>query len=396
MNDKLLRLLAAIGLVRNDPLADMTAVLASLFGVPQGGRNTNAFTLINQARTPADYLLASILPERDIANYQASSSNMTVRTIMAGLVAMDSPLPPGGFFEASSFSESIFKVGIQVAFNEQQMRELQQTIMQMIVQGLPSTEYITTTFLNAFQKMIIQAHFDLVEWMRGQVLSTGRLVINNGNLSIDVDYGVPAANILPVRTGANAYDGATSKFWDDIILLSRLLRAYGVRAFLVHPDTFDVIINNPANKIVVTAGDIYGGVGPVTVRKQVLDQVQPTGDARDTVTLLRYGNESETYDIANKTTKRLPFLPPGKLIAVANNTNSSYPVGRGSSEQVQNTLGYVHIGPTVEGGGQTGRFGRVLNPQDKPTDIRMEGVANLMPVIEAPQRLAIATTAMPV
>jgi hypothetical protein len=396
MNDKLLRLLMAIGLVHNDPFADMSAVLASLFGIPQGSRNTNAFTLLNQARTPADYLLATILPERDIANYQANSSNMTVRTIMAGLVAMDSPLPPGGFFESSSFSESIFKVGIQTSFSEQQLRELQQTIMQMMVQGLPSTDYITSTFLNAFQKIIIQAHFDLVEWMRGQVLSTGKLAINNGNLTIDVDYGVPSANILATRTGANAYDGATSKFWDDIIMLSRLLRAYGVRAFLVHPDTFDVIINNPANKIVVTAGDIYGGGGSVTLRKQVLDQVQPASDARDTVTLIRYGKEAESYDPATKTTKRLPFLPPGKLIAVGNNTNSSYPVGRGSSDVVQNGLGYVHIGPTVEGGGQVGRSARVWTPENKPTDIRMEGVANLMPVIEAPMRLAIATTAMPV
>ena len=42
-----------------------------------------AFQIINQARTPANYLFASILPERTLPTYEVKSGSMTIRPLMA-------------------------------------------------------------------------------------------------------------------------------------------------------------------------------------------------------------------------------------------------------------------------------------------------------------------------
>jgi hypothetical protein len=85
------------------------------------------FAIANQARPPASYVFASILPEETRFSYQATAGSMTVRATMAGLVGMDSPYPEGGALEVSKFSEETAKIAIRVRFPEQQLRELQES-----------------------------------------------------------------------------------------------------------------------------------------------------------------------------------------------------------------------------------------------------------------------------
>jgi hypothetical protein len=84
-----------------------------------------AFRIANEARTPADYLFASLLPEQNRSTYTISSGQMIVRATMAGLVGMDSPYPPSGIIDLSTFLERTAKVANNTTLTEQALRELQ-------------------------------------------------------------------------------------------------------------------------------------------------------------------------------------------------------------------------------------------------------------------------------
>jgi hypothetical protein len=210
-----------------------------------------------------------------------------------------------------------------------------------------------------------------------------------------VDYGIPAANKLDAATGNNGYGGSTSTFWADIRKARRLLKN-NVRAFLAHPNTIDMIRYNPVNNLVVIAE----GNGTVTFqRKQTTTDGSAINflseDSGDRVTLVSYGLEGEVYDPSNPgQTLRIPFMPVGKIVAVGNNSGTSYVVGAGATQPIENRLGYTHLGPTVEGGGTPGRWAEVYVPEAAPWSFAGRGAANILPVIEAPEKIAILTTDM--
>jgi hypothetical protein len=66
---------------------------------PRIGGADGILKLGNAARSPADYLLATILPERDVLSYVAKGGRMIERSTMAGAVGMDSMDPEGGAME---------------------------------------------------------------------------------------------------------------------------------------------------------------------------------------------------------------------------------------------------------------------------------------------------------
>jgi len=78
--------------------------------------------LANQARPGGDYLFNTFLPEQNRGDYQAKTGRMIIRSVMAGLVGMDSVFPEGGFMEQSAFNEQIPKIAIAVSLNEEQIR----------------------------------------------------------------------------------------------------------------------------------------------------------------------------------------------------------------------------------------------------------------------------------
>ena len=84
----------------------------------------------------------------------------------------------------------------------------------------------------------------------------------------------------------------------------------------------------------------------------------------------------------------------GKIVAVGNNSGTSYVVGAGATQPIENRLGYTHLGPTVEGGGTPGRWAEVYVPEAAPWSFAGRGAANILPVIEAPEKIVIMTTDM--
>lgn len=354
-----------------------------------------AFMIASDAQPPASYLFNTILPERNEPTYTVKAADMTVRATMAGLTGMDSPYVPGGIVELSKFLEETAKITNQVALTEANLRRLQTIVMQMTANGMVDNDYLVNEALNFLEKVIIQAHLDRAEWMRGQALVTGAIDWTFNKINLVVDYGIPTANILTNRTSTATWDGSASAFWTDIRLLNEALR-YNVRAFILHPDTLWAILNNDVNKAEVLRQDSFAnGIAQFTIRRLVGDNDRASMDARDTVTLIAYGGEGEITDLSNPgQTVTVPFMPSGKILAVGNNSRSGYRVGEGSTNDPvdDKALGYTHIAPTTEGGGRSGRWAQLYTPENLPMQLHGRGVSNLLPVIEAPKKIAIASS----
>jgi hypothetical protein len=353
------------------------------------------FMIASEAQPPADYLFNTLLPERNEPGYTVKSADMTVRSTMPGLVGLDSPYPPTGITELSTFLQEVAKIANSTHLTEAALRRLQAIMMQRQIAGTLDNDYLVNEALNFLNKVIIQGHLDRAEWMRGQALVNGEIDWTFNQITYQVNYGVPKANFLPTRTGNDAWIGSTSQFWTDIRLLTSILR-YNVRAFIVHPDTLWAILNNDANKAEVLRQDGFtNGINQVTLRRLIGNNERPSQDNRDTVTLIAYGGEGEIIDLVNPgQTITLPFMSSGKLLAVGNNNRSGYRVGEGSTEDLDESrsLGYTHIAPTVEGGGRPGRWAQLFTPENLPMQLHGRGVSNMLPVIEAPKKIAIASS----
>lgn len=344
--------------------------------------NNAAFRIINEARPPADYLLATLLPESMQPDYHVDNGYMMVRATMAGLVGMSAPYPPSGQIETSTFLEKSAKIASEVAMEEETLRQLQRVLSQRGLTGDAAVGFIADEAMNFMDRVVVQGHTDTAEWLRSQALFTGKIDWTYNKKNLLVDYGVPASFFAANRTGNDAYDGTTSKFWTDHYAALKALH-YNVRAILVHTDTLLKMLNNDANKfeVVAQAGNVF------TVRRYRtrgnIDVL--SSDSRDTVTLIAYDLEGEVLDPADTSkTKHVQFAPSGKLLYVANNRRSGYRVGEGSTpDPVRDlALGYTHIAPTVEGGGAMGRWADMYTPEQAPWSLHVRAVTNLLPVRE--------------
>jgi hypothetical protein len=359
----------------------------------------SAFRFANAARPTGAYLLNSILPEENRATYHIEGGSMTVRPTMAGLVGMDSPYPPGGMVSVSSFLEKSAKVANEVALSEEVLRTLQDMLMRLGQGGGGDNEALADEALNFFELVVLQPHFDTFEWLRGQVLQFGQIDWTYNKKRLLVNYGVDPSHFLPERTGTAGYAGTASEFWNDVRTLRR--RVGRLRVMLAHPDTMDAIAYNPANNLAVTGEN----GNAITVRRFALNSQgdpirgQFSEDSRDQVTILTYDREGEVLNPADTSeTIKLPFLSRGKLIAIGDNAQEGYRPGQGAVEEDldrSNRLGYTHIAPTVEGGGSLGRWGDMYVPEARPWSLHGRAVTNGLPVLEAPEKLAVATTEVP-
>lgn len=352
-----------------------------------------AFRIANATRPPANYLFNTLLPEMTKPSYYVESGNMTVRATMAGLVGMDSPYPPGGMVETSTFLEQSAKMAIDVPLHERTLRSIQELLVQLQIGGGNTKEALATEALNFLNKVVIQAMLDRAEWLRGQALVNGEIDWTFNGINLAVDYGIPTANMLTNRTGNDAYGGSASKFWTDVRDAQTLLR-YNVRAFIAHSDTINAIVDNDVNAVEVMSQS----VGGFSIRKYktVGGTTVPSADARDSVTLIAYDEEGEIMDPTNPdATITVPFMSTGKILAVGNNNRSGYRVGQGSTDDPTEdlALGYTHLAPTVEGGAP-GRWSRLFTPEGQPWQLRGQGVQNLLPVIENPEKVVILSTDM--
>jgi len=351
-----------------------------------------AFQIANAARTPGDYLFATLLPEQNRFSYHVQSGTMTIRATMAGLAGMDSPYPPGGLIDSSKFAEQTAKIANQIPLNEQTLRQLQEIMLRLGASNAPTNDVILSNLLNFVQKVVVQPHMDTAEWLRGQALVFGELDWTFGDIHLEVDYNVPSGNMLTPRTGNDGYGGSASKFWTDERAARRILKR--VRARIANPETIDMIRYNSANEVVTISEN-----GSSIQIRRINSDGQFTNDAGDVITIISYDKEADVLDPANLAVPiKVPFMPTGKVLWVGDNVVDGFNVGvdQGSTidPSANNRLGYTHIAPTVEGGGRPGRWANVFTPPHEPYQIVGRGVTNLLPVIEAPGKIVVGTTDM--
>lgn len=347
-----------------------------------------AFRIANEARVAGSYLFQTFLPERKKFTYNVTAGNMTVRTTMAGLVGMDSPYPPGGLVELTTFLENTAKIAIETPMTEQAQRELQDMLLRLGLRGDSNTEAHAREALNFLDKVIVQALIDVTEWLRGQAL-LDQLNWTFGGKTLQVTYGVPTLHKI-TRAGADGYGGTTSKFWTDLRTLRSKLKG-NVRAIVAHSETIDMIRYNTANNLAAVSD-----VGGVFRFRKLNANGQFTADAADVVEMIAYDLEAEILDLANPgATTVIPFMPRGKILGIGQNTRSGYQVGAGSTPDPLDAqaLGYTHLAPTVEGG-VPGRWAQMFTPENQPWQLRARGAQNVLPVVENPEKIVVLTTDM--
>lgn len=361
---------------------------------------STVFELANQGRPPADYLFNMVLPNINMDTYDVANSTMTIRTTMAGLTGMDSKYAPGGASDITEMSGRTGKVAITADLPEQFLRQLQNMLLRLTAQGVPTEMAIQDTGLNFVNKIIVQALFDREEWLKGQALFTGGLDWTFNGKNLKADYGIPAANFLTARTGNNGYGGSTSKFWEDYYSAQEILN-WKVTACIMHPTTLKTIMANAdVNQLQFVTSD------PATNSFMFQRTISRAGntvissDPRDMIQIIAYNKEGEIWDLNNPgATTKVPFCPVGGVLWLGERVDAAsnvFVVGDGSTlpAVIENPvmMGYGHIAPTTEGGGLPGRWSRLYVPQDKPWSMSADGVSNFIPVIQAPERIVIGTT----
>jgi hypothetical protein len=375
-------------------LLDFNAAMAD----PEVGGQDGINRLSNAARSPADYLLATVLPERDVADYTARGGSMIVRSTMAGAIGLDSVDPEGGAMQMSRFMHDIAKIGISGLLQEQTMIELQQRAQQLLNRGESTNPLAVLAILNFVQKYLLQPHYDRREWLRKEALFFGEVDWQFNGADLKVDYGIPSGNIAATATGNNAYGGSTSLFWTHW-KFARMTLGASFRGAITSRDTVDEIITNPVNKIIPVSDD---GVTVSFVKYEGdASGLRPQSiDARERGTLVAYDKEGEVWDVDNPgKTKKVRISGPHGVLGFfgSDDRSSQFIPDEGSTEDPDNdrALGYSHIGPTVEGDGNTGIWTRVYVPENMPQHLAGNARGRFLPVIENPNKIVLTSTEMP-
>lgn len=350
-----------------------------------------AVRIIRETRVSADYRLMKYLPEINKTSFTVNQRTMQIVPTMAMPTRRSRPFAKGGTMRGNALKEDVIKLTNSIPMDEETRIELWEMMLRMEM----SNDQMGMEAMQFLRDTAVQAQWDTAEYMRGMALSNGTLAWEFNGIVINVDYGVPADHKLATRTVASNtnYAGSQSSFWADMHSLQRVLD-YRVRSFVTHPETYDDIVNNPANAVEVIDGDYEMGWFDLVKTKGDIDR--QSGDKRDRVRLNIYGNEGKVIDPDNPdSTIKVPFITPGKVTAIAEAGKSGYRVGKGSAPVDLNedeAVGYTHIAPTVEGDMKPGRWARLRVPDDEPYNLYAESVANIIPVLTAPDKIAIATT----
>lgn len=351
-----------------------------------------AFQIANELRAPENYLFTDILPEINRTSYKVENGAMTVRPTMAGLTGMDSPYAPTGHTEVSTFLERTAKITNQVTFPEKALRELQDVVRKLDISNAQTKRQVVEAVFNFTSKVLVQSHIDAAEWLRGQALQYGSIDWTYGDIRLEVDYGIPSDHVFTTRTisGGDAYGETGSVWWSDHLKAQKLL-GYNYSGPYMHLETFHEIVENPDNNVRILAED--GNV--FTLGREVGNTERVSNDTRERAEVTVYTEQGEIIDPNDpENTKRIDFMEPGRVVYIGEGKSDSFRVGQGATDaaELEYDIGYTHLGPTVEGNGQPGRWANVFTPEQSPWQLQGQGVQNMLPVIENPERLVITST----
>jgi len=354
-----------------------------------------AFEIANGVRAPDRYLFSDVLPVRNRTTYKVENGSLTVRPTMAGVTGMDAPYAPSGHMDFTTFLERTAKITNEVSFPEKALRELQRTVRTLDVNSAQAKEQVVESVMNFTAKVLVQAHIDTAEYLRGQALQYGKIDWSFGNIDLTVDYGIPSSHKLNTKTGTDAYGGSTSKWWDDHLKAQERL-GYNYDGPYMHVQTFHDIVENPENDIqIVQQNENVFNLARLKRDENGNRTEMQSNDTRERAEVTVYTEEGEMIDPSDPdTTIRVPFMEPGRVFWVGQGKTDSFRVGTGATDaaELEYDLGYTHMGPTVEGNGQPGRWANTYVPEGQEWQLIGQGVQNMLPVIENPERLVLSST----
>lgn len=342
--------------------------------------------MADQPVNEAEMILASILPEIRKASYEAKRGSIKVIPTMAGETGNDSPYVPTGDLELDAWSQALAKFSAIGFISENAQIEFQQMRDQLLLRGTTdaAATYTRNFLINWMETWVREAFRQQNEYLRGQALGSGQLVLRGGI----VDLGVPAEN-RKAFTGLSAFGGSESKFWQAIRWGDRQVGA--VRARLLSWDTLDEIMDNNENSIAIVDEQVsgQGNVKRVRIRKLVNNGQAFSSDTRDSTTLVAYKGRGK-IKLPDGTLQDVAYFPDKTLSFVGNNQTQQ--VAEDGTVTTREALGYTHVGPTVPGNGRPGVWMNGRVPEGRPYHVITEGEERVMTVIEEPKKLAIATT----
>ena len=374
----------------------LSEAIAALNARSENGGNFAA-RIVREAPMPADYHLAMYLPEENRETYEVDSGAMAVYPTMAGLSGMDSTYAPVGAISTSRFLEETAKITSKLPLSEKHLREIQRLIQRLQATGQNAVPSMAQELIG-FTMVLLHAHRDTAEFLRGQAIFTGALDWTYNGKSLVVDYGIPAANKPATRTSTAAYDKAASSFWADTRLARKALG--NAAEAVMNRTTFYGIVDNAANAVKVEALTTDVQAGALVERYRLTkrlgtENVVVSDDVRDSIVVTVYQREGSVIDPSNVTqTKAVEMVPDGKIAFIGSAQRPAYRPGRGAEPDLTNNgrIGYYHIAPTTEGNGQPGRWARVFTPEARPYMVQSEAAENSLPVIESPDKLFILST----
>lgn len=318
-----------------------------------------------------------------------SQAAITVRPTMAGFVGMDSEYKPTGqVIRESLTGDALPKIAPRMLLPEQTLRELDDLAVR---QGSDALAIATNATWNFYRGVIVRSITDRLEHMTITAALNGLLDNTTGYSLLNVSYGYTAGQHTVSYTGNNKFGGSTSQWWTFVRLARKKL---GNAQFVMSEAMWEIIEGNTVNNIVVLSESYDDDRKIRTVRIGRASTTTANGlvvDARDQGVVIRT-YDAKGYAYAADPTAALtevPFFPDLKVFAYGRVQKVTSLVD--SSAEVTN-LGYVHMGPTVEGG-SAGIWGRVYVPEDKQYQVIGEGVSNALPVANRASVLVATTDA---
>lgn len=376
-------------------MPELNQISLDLSGVWNSLGPNAAFQIANQSRPNSDYLWAQFLPEVRSYDYTAKGGSMVITATMAGLVGMDSPYPEGGAISISTFMQEVSKIAHRVRLSEATQRELQQLYLMLRANNQATLEQVRAVLLNFYDKLVVQPIHDTYEYLRGQALQTGAIDWTFNKINCLVDYQIPSANKFAQRTSTAAYHSTASVFWADLVAARKIV---GQGATVIgHTDTIDAIVSNAANKIeMIDYREIGDYKTETVIRRLIGTNERPDPDKRYGVTLIGYRGETNIISETG-TLSSVPFAASGLLSVIGRNDQRIFSVGDGGTPLPNDVVGYTHIAPTTEGGGQPGMWGKAGQPDGEEWAFEGRAASNGIPVITeiGRKKIVIMSTEMP-
>jgi hypothetical protein len=372
-----------------------------------------ASTIANGVRPDPAYVFTNtVLPTVEDPSYFVQAAGMLIRSTMAGLVGMDSIPGPVGAVEMNTFLANTAKFGGLATYNEATIRKLQSMAQNVFNRGgNVQSEVTVNAIFNFVDKFLRQPIRDTWEYLAVRACMSGAINWTFEQKTLAVNYGVPAGNLFAQRTLTQSYvagavnNGTASVFWADWRAARKLLGGAPLYAFATR-DTIEGIADNPANNFFLTNEDEFGSIAFDRIVNTTIDR--RSEDVRNRGALTAYDQSGNIFDLVNRgKTIEVPFLSDGYIILIgrprrnengliSNRGDQEGPTGLEAATPGTGapSIGYTHVGPTVEGGGQTGIYANVWVPTEMPMQLHGHAFANGLPFILQPDRLVVLRTTM--